>query len=145
MACITIVREIKNIHPADIALIKLGSFFKVFGKDACIISKIFKYKIIQGETLTCGFPIKSINKIKAGLENKKINYMIINSKDNYNVIEKEDFKNLNKYDSEYQKSKMYINNQIRIDKIYEYLNKNINDKEIKCKLTKIEEILNERR
>ena len=40
---------------------------------------------------------------------------------------------------------MYINNQIRIDKIYEYLNKNINDKEIKCKLTKIEEILNERR
>ena len=71
--------------------------------------------------------------------------MIINSKDNYNVIEKEDFKNLNKYDSEYQKSKMYINNQIRIDKIYEYLNKNINDKEIKCKLTKIEEILNERR
>ena len=64
---------------------------------------------------------------------------------NYNVIEKEDFKNLNKYDSEYQKSKMYINNQIRIDKIYEYLNKNINDKEIKCKLTKIEEILNERR
>ena len=90
MACITIVREIKNIHPADIALIKLGSFFKVFGKDACIISKIFKYKIIQGETLTCGFPIKSINKIKAGLENKKINYLIISD----NKKSKKEFINL---------------------------------------------------
>ena len=29
MACITIVREIKNIHPADIALIKLGKNLKI--------------------------------------------------------------------------------------------------------------------
>ena len=45
MSCITIAKEIKSIHPEDVALIKLGGFYKVYGKDAYILSYIFDYKL----------------------------------------------------------------------------------------------------
>lgn len=47
MSCITIAKEIKSIHPEDVALIKLGGFYKVYGKDAYILSYI--YMIISYE------------------------------------------------------------------------------------------------
>ena len=143
MSCITMVREIKSIHPTDIALIRLGGFYKVYGKDAYIISKIFGYKVKEEEQIvSCGFPIKIINKIKATLENKKINYIIIDSRDNYNINEKEDFKNLNRYVKEYNASKIYVKNQMEIEKIYEYLSKKSKKEDIKNILKEIEELIN---
>ena len=49
------------------------------------------------------------------------------------------------YNNEYEKIKKYVNNQIRIEKIYKYLLENIKKEEIKNKLKEIETILYEKR
>lgn len=146
MSCITMVREIKSIHPKDVALIKLGAFYRVYGKDAYVLSNMFKYKIKKEKDVPfCGFPINSINRVKATLENKKINYMIIDSQDNYDINEKEDFKNLNNYEKEFLKSKKYVENKIRIENIYEYMNENSKKEEMKIILKEFEKIINAKR
>ena len=57
----------------------------------------------------------------AKLESKKINYMIVDSRDNYDIEEKMEFGNLNTYEKQFEISKIYVNNQKRIEKINEYL------------------------
>ena len=125
----------------------MGGFYKVYGKDAYIISGLFEYKIVEEKEkiISCAFPLKSINKVIAKIENKKINYIILDRRDNYNVNEKVDFKNLNIYNNEYEKIKKYVNNKIRIEKIYKYLLENVKKEEIKNKLKEIETILYEKR
>ena len=96
VSIITIAKEIKEIHPEHIALIKCGNFYKVYGKDAYIVANLFKYAIKEEQGIvTCGFPINSIKRIEAQLENKKVNYIVIDRRDNYSVNEKVEFKNLN--------------------------------------------------
>ena len=56
--------------------------------------------------------------------------------------EKEDFKNLNNYDKEFLKSKKYVENKIKIENIYEYMNANSKKEEIKIILKEFEEIIN---
>lgn len=98
----------------------------MYGKDAYILTNIFKYKLKEDENIVkCEFPLKTINIVLSKLENKKLNYIIVDSRDNYNINEKMDFKNLNTYSSEYENSKIYISNQIRIDNINNYFTKNI--------------------
>ena len=64
MSCVTMIKEIKSIHPKDVALIKLGSFYRVYGKDAYLVSNMFEYKIKEENKIPfCGFPIKSINRV----------------------------------------------------------------------------------
>ena len=121
--------------------------YKVYGKDAYIISGLLGYKIVEEKEniVSCAFPLKSINKVIVKIENKKINYIILDRRDNYNENEKVDFKNLNMYNNEYEKIKKYVNNQIRIEKIYKYQLENIKKEEIKNKLKEIETILYEKR
>ena len=146
MSCITIAKEIKSIHPEDVALIKLGGFYKVYGKDAYILAKLLGYKIKEEEKIAnCGFPIKAINKVRTTLEKNKVNYILIDSRDEYNVNDKEDFKNLNKYKKVYEESKVYVNNQIKIEKIYEYLNKESQKKDLKNILEEIVKIIDAKR
>lgn len=45
MAVITIIKKVKEIHPEEIALVKVGNFYQVFGKDSFIISYLFGYKM----------------------------------------------------------------------------------------------------
>ena len=104
---ITIIKEIKAIHPDFISLIKSGTFYTVYGKDASIISNLFEYQVKTLEnTITCGFPIKSIKRVQAKLENNKINYLIINRRTGYTIEEKADFKSLNTYNKQYVASKI---------------------------------------
>ena len=86
----------------------------------------------------CGFPTKSINKVIAKLENKKINYVIVDRRNNYDVDEMFDNKNLNTYVKTYEKAKNYINTKNRVNNIYEYLLHNLNDKEL---INKVEKVL----
>ena len=73
MAVTTIIKTIKSIHPDSIILVKVGKFYNVYGKDSYILSYFFNYKLKELEGIvSCGFPIESINKIMAKLENKKI-------------------------------------------------------------------------
>ena len=91
------------------------------------------------------FPKSSLPKVIAELENKKINYMLIDRRNNYYVQEKSDNKNLNSYDKFFEKAKKYINLKKRINNISNYLLQNINNPDITEKLKKMETIINEGR
>ena len=59
------------------------------------MSYLFNYKLkkFEGKYVTCGFPLDSISKIMAKLEEKKINYIILDRRNIYEEEEKYD-KNL---------------------------------------------------
>lgn len=95
--------------------------------------------------MTCGFPTDSLNKVIANLEDKKIDYVILNKRNNYEEDEKYTNGNLNTYEEIYEKARIYVNLKRRIDEIYEFLMEEIENAEIKEKITKIEEVIYERR
>lgn len=141
----TIIEEIKSVHPKDIALVKIGNFYHAYGKDAYIIAYLFKYKIKkQNNLIITGFPAKVINKVQANLENKKINYIILDRRDNYSINDSVDFKNLNTYEKKYILSKNYINNIIRINNINQYLTENAEEENLNILLKEIEKVINAR-
>lgn len=143
ISVITIIKEVKNVHQKDIAMIKVGNFYRVYGKDAYIIANMFKYKVAEEEDIVVsGFPVKTLKRVQANLESKKINYLVLDRRDNYAINESVDFKNLNTYDKYYNISKIYINNQKRINNIYEYLVENSGKEELKELLKQIEECIN---
>lgn len=138
MAVITVVKTIKSIHPESVVLVKVGKFYNIYGRDSYIMSYLFGYKLKEIEKVsTCGFPIESINKVMAKLENKKINYLIIDRRNNYDVDEESDNKNLNTYITTYNKAKEYINAKNRVDKITNYLMHNLNNKKIISEIEKV--------
>lgn len=133
---------IKEVHTESVCMFKIGSFYHVFGRDADIISYLFDYKIKDiNSNKDCGFPINSINKITAKLQELKISYLLIDRRNNFDVDEKEDYKDLNRYMEYYKKANKYINIKRRIQNINNYLLENI-DVLIKTnKLNEIEEII----
>lgn len=143
MAITTMIKTIKKVHKQDMLLVKIGDFYHVYGKDAYILSYLMGYKIktIEENCPTCGFPQKSLSKIEAKLESKKINYLTLDRRNNYEPEEISDNKNLNKYEVEFEKAYKYICFKNRIDSIYEKLLKKINNEEIEKILKKVEDII----
>lgn len=140
------LKTIKQIHKEYIVMVKIGTFYHVYGKDAYIISYVFDYKLKEeGDTYTAGFPINSLNKVMSCLEDLKINYITLDRRNNYDVDEKSDNKNLNNYSKYYEKARKQIVYKIRVEKIYEYMKQNINKKECKELILEVEEKINERR
>lgn len=141
------IKVIKEIHLKDLVIVKIGSFYHAYGKDAYILSYIFGYKLkkFEGKYVTCGFPLDSISKVMAKLEEKKINYVILDKRNNYEEDEKSDNKNLNAYDEIYEKARRYVNLKARIDNIYEQLLEEIEEDNIKSKIIQMEEIVYEGR
>lgn len=138
------IKEIKAIHPEYIVMIKTGTFYAVYGKDASIISYIFDYQFKEvNDTITCGFPAASVKKVQAKLENSKINYLIIDRRSGYTVDFKMDFNNSNTYQKHYEISKTYVNNQRKINKIYNYLTENSKNANLFKTLKEIEKLVNE--
>ena len=126
MSIINIVKNIKQVHPENIILIKIGKFYYSYSKDAYIISYIFGYKLknIEENIKVCAFPVFILNKIMAKLEENKIKYIIIDRRNNYEVDEKSDNGNLNKYNLYLEKSKKYIKFSTQIDDILKYTSNN---------------------
>ena len=60
MATLTMIKTIKQIHPKDLALVKIGDFYHTYGKDSYILSYLMGYKlrVIEENCSTCGFPRK---------------------------------------------------------------------------------------
>lgn len=140
------LKTIKQIHKEDIIMVKVGNFYHVYGKDAYIISYIFDYKLKKEKgTYIAGFPINSINKIMAQLEDFKINYLTLDRRNNYDVEEQSDNKNLNNYSKYYEKARKYVTYKIKIEEIYSYMKENLNKKECKEIILKVDEMINERR
>ena len=141
-----LVKTIKEIHKEDICLFKIGTFYHCYNRDACILAYLFGYKLkITGEnTRECGFPVNSLNKIRAKLEDKKINYAIIDKRSNYDEEEFCNFKNLNRYREIYEKSNIYITYKGRIENINDFLLEHINEKDFRKILGRIEDIIYDR-
>ncbi len=134
-------KTIKQVHPEFTVMYKTGAFYNAYGKDAYILSYLFNYNVkTNAENVSIsGFPERSISKVKASLENKKINYMIITPKNNYNVDEEMDFKNLNKYKEVFEKAQKIVSLRKRVNNITEML---LNQLDIE-KITEIEKIIYE--
>lgn len=97
---ITMIKTIKRIHKEDVVLVKIGEFYHAYGKDACILSYLFSYKLkpVEDVKYTCGFPIRAISKIEAELERNKINYILLDRRNDYEVDYASDNKKENCYD-----------------------------------------------
>lgn len=143
MAMLTMVKAIEQIHMKDIVLFKVGSFYHAYGKDAYIMSYLFEYKIkkVEQNYSTCGFPSSSLSKVLSKLEEKKINYVLVDKRNNYEDDEKMDNKNLNTYDEIFEKAHRYVVIRDRIDAIHQELLNKIDSPDIKGKIIKIEEIM----
>lgn len=140
------VKMFKEIHPEDLILIKIGTFFQSFGKDAYVLSYLLGYQLkpIAQNYSMCGFPKSGLAKVLSKLEEMNINYIVLDKSDNYNEMEKEGFKGKNQYNLMYAKAHKYISKKNRIDAIYQYLIENISLEDMKEKITKIEEIIFEK-
>lgn len=139
MSVINMVKNIKDLFPNYVLLIKIGNFYEVYNNDANIISYLFNYKIksLSNNNITCWFPLISLNKVKYILDKKYINYLIIDKSHNYEEIEKNDFKKKNKYNDLLNEANLYIDKINRINKIKNYL---LNDS---SKLVAIERLIYE--
>lgn len=137
------VKIMKDINQSTVIMVRIGTFYHVYGKDAYILSYFFNYQIksIENNYNTCGFPISASNKVLKTLEDNKINYMQVSRGDNYEVIAERAFKSENAYEENYEKAYKYVSKQNKINSIHSYLMDNINKDEIKEKIRKIEEIL----
>ena len=126
MSIINMVNNIKDLFPDYILLIKIGKFYEVYNKDSYIIAYLFRYKLrtMSKDNYSCGFPLMSLNRILTFLENKNINYLIVDKSNNYEETDKMDYKKKNKYNEIYENANKYIMNMNRIDKICRYLNNN---------------------
>lgn len=145
MSVLNMAKNIKEIHPDYILCFKVGSFYHCFGKDSYIMSYLFGYQIKSGmdnNMCSIGYPKNALPKVQARLEKEKINYLLIDTRNNYDVDEKSDYKNLNTYLENYEKAQKYVKLKRKINKISENLTLKIFDNDIKDKLKKIEEIIN---
>ena len=126
--------SLKEKYNDYIIIMKIGSFYNVFSRDAYIISSIFNYKINSfSNTIKVGFPISSLSKVLNILDKMKINYLVYENE----VIIKKKFKR-NNY-KEFSKNNLTINQ--RIETINLKLNELKGSKDILIILEKVENIL----
>lgn len=137
------LKLIRDLNPNSLILLKMGSFYHAYGKDAYLLAYLFGYqlKTLDGSLSTCGFPISALGKIERELGDKKINYIQIVRSDNYAVEEDVSFKSENQYNEYTDRAYKFILKKNRVDNISAYLIDNINDENFNEKISKIEEIL----
>lgn len=138
------IEKIELLCPDSVCLVKIGNFYHSYGRDSYILSYLFNYKIdlLKSE---CGFPIVSLNKVLAKLEEEKVNYLVIDKRNNYDVEMEQKYKNLNRYEEIYIKSKKFINYRTRIENINKKLIELVNYQDFKKLLGEIEILIDERR
>lgn len=137
------LKIVKDMNPNSLILLKMGSFYHAYGKDAYLLAYLFGYqlKTLEGALSTCGFPVSALKKIEKELDDKKINHMQIARNDNYAVEDEISFENENKYNEYSDKAYKYIIKKNKINGISAYLIDSINDEDFQEKILKIEEIL----
>ena len=137
---VELFRILKIQYKEYLILFKSGIFYEAFDEDAVILNRLFNYKISKKKNnMRAGFPLSNIEKVEKELEDKKINYMIIeNKKITYTSTNKK-----NKFSSLAHDVYDFITIKNRIDEINKVLNERSNDEDIMDLLDKIEGILDE--
>ena len=124
----------KEKYPNSVGLIKSGSFYRTYDNDAIILSYLCCYKVVKN---VLGFPIRSLSKVLKELKGEEVNFVVDN--DVHFSFENDD-----NYLTLLNQSLEVYKLRVRIDKIYDYLNGNIERKFIKKVIDEIEEIIDER-
>lgn len=145
MAVVDMAKRIKVVHPEHLLMYKIGTFYKVFGKDSYIISSVFgyKYNLVDENVPCCGFPVSSINKIRSKLEDMQVNYMMLDPRNNYDVDYEESFNNLNQYNKVFEKSYSRVKNMKKINRISEELIMLMDRPNFKDIVRSVEDVLDE--
>ena len=146
MSVIKMAEQIKQIHPNYLLIFKVGAFCLTYGKDSYIMAANFNYMLkITSGVQSCGFSKKVLRKVMATLEDRKINYLIIEPRNDYDVEEKSDNKNLNTYEQEFKASYKIVKQKVKIEKIKERLELYIGKDEFRNIIRKVEDVLDENR
>ena len=111
---------------SSIKIRKIGKFYNAFDNDALILHYLFNYKVNNGRV---GFPENSYNKVINTLDEKNINYEIIDKEKISN-----DFKDKNNYD-------IYLTKSLHKEEIAEKV-ENISNKINNIQDDKVIDILN---
>lgn len=124
----------KEKYPNSVVLIKSGSFYRTYDNDAIILSYLCCYKVIKN---VLGFPIRSLSKVLKELRREEVNFVV-----DYDVhfSLENDVNYLTLLNQSLEVCKL----RVKVDKIYDYLNENIERKFVKKVIDEIEEIINER-
>ena len=142
MGTVNIIKAIKYVHPSCMVIVKVGTFYDVYSQDAYILSYLMKYKIREKENIPfCTFPVNSISKVANILEKNKINYIVVDKRSNYEEEYKEINKQENNYDKIYEKAQKTVEITLRIQRIYNSLIKQREEKNIEEKIKEIEKII----
>lgn len=124
----------KEKYPNSVVLIKSGTFYRTYDNDAIILSYLCCYKVVKN---VLGFPIRSLSKVLKELKGEEVNFVVDN--DVHFSFENDD-----NYLTLLNQSLEVYKLRVRVDKIYDYLNGNIERKFIKKVIDEIEEIIDER-
>ena len=95
--------------------------------------------------LTCGFPLNTEKKVRTKLEERKMNYMLLDPRNEYHIDAQEDFRKLNNYEIELNKAYSFVKNKKKIKRISEELELFIDKPNFKEVIRKIEDLLDESR
>jgi len=144
MKIIPTMKVIKEVHPECVVLLKIGTFYHTYFKDAILMNYLFGYKLKKQDNVhNCGFSDNGIQKVQYALEQKKISYIMIDRGHNYEEMEKTEQKE-NQYRFCYEKAHKYVFRKERIDNIHLFLMENIHDEKITDYLTKVEGVIHEK-
>ena len=124
----------KEKYLNSVVLLKSGSFYRTYDNDAIILSYLCCYKVVRN---VLGFPIRSLSKVLKELKREEVNF-VVDSDVHFS------FENDDNYLTLLNQSLEVYKLRVRIDKIYDYLNGNIERKFIKKVIDEIEEIIDER-
>lgn len=146
MSMLNMYNEIKTIHPNYVIIIKSGTFFETLNNDSYILSNICNYKIKDKTNyIECGFPKIVLPKVLSKLEQKKVNYIVLDSSDNYDELERYNHEDLNKYDYYLEKGKREYKRKLTIEEFNNYLIQNVERKFMDKLLSQIGELIDKSR
>lgn len=141
----TIIETIEKEFPDYVVMFERGQFCNVYYKDSYIVGFLMNYKVKEiGDGVTCGFPKSCINKVRSVLEEKEINYMLVDRKHCYDEDDKMEFKT-NQYQELYDRAFKYVNVKKRLEDIQEYILNNIENEKVLKLIDKCEVYINETR
>ena len=120
-----------------IILFKQGNFYLSMNDDALILNNLFNYKVnVISDFIKVGFPLKTIDKVIPLLEEKNVNFIIVDKE----IVEKKKYSN-NNYFNYLNKDSNYEFILNRINKIDQTLKDNLLNKNIENALNDIERII----
>ena len=101
-------------------LVKSGNFYKSYSADAIILHNLTGYQLMGQVNQTCGFPLKSLDKVKYLLDEKSVSYIVIeNSKKP--EIKNIDYQKENRYTAELIIANLNLKKEIATEELKMYL------------------------